>query len=359
MNKKHKETKKAIRVILKYLKKHHSSDSIAYNDKTPIYISYSRSEAGKISYITERKLKSLREHIEGFKINNETRKKHFFHTTPLKFFRKFYSVDACGYKYEEKIADLAIVLFSWENMKLRKVAPVDIPQLYKNADVVGSCMQGKPLEYLELYTKLQSGGAYAIELGGEIVGRFLYHTQNRGGNKYIYIDRIYLNTDNNTLKSKIYEKIYDRFLKSYNVIQGFNICHLSPEYRQKSSWIKYGGFVFIQLTEDCSNLDKYPYLDTYKYLDADGLYLYRAEDADADKILDCTDGGFTDYEARVCECCGARIDEDEDRYCEDVEETRCSDCAVWSDTDNCYYAEENCTYIRGNIDSYVHNDDIG
>ena len=100
-------------------------------------------------------------------------------------------------------------------------------------------------------------------------------------------------------------------------------------------------------------------MDTYKYLDADGLYLYRAEDADADKILDCTDGGFTDYEARVCECCGARIDEDEDRYCEDVEETRCSDCAVWSDTDNCYYAEENCTYIRGNIDSYVHNADIG
>ena len=359
MNKRHKETKKAIKNVLKYLKKNHSSDSIAYNDKTPIYISYSRTESGKISYITERKLKSLRENVEGFKINNESRKKYFFHTTPLKFFRKFFSVDACGYEYEEKISDLAIVLFSWENMKLRKVAPADIPQLYKDADVVGSCMSDKPLEYFELYTKLLSGGAYAIELGGEIVGRILYYNQNRGGNKYIYIDRIYLNTDNNTLKSKIYEQIYNRFLNSFDIVQGYNVTHLSSEYKKKARGINYGAFAYIELTEDCSDLDKFPYMDSYKYLDADGLYLYHDEDSDADKILDCTGGGFTDYEQRECECCGATIDEDEERYCEDVDETRCSDCAVWSDVDEVWYAEENTTYIRGNVNSYVHNDDIG
>lgn len=359
MNKKHKETKKAIKSVLKYLKKNHSSDAIAYNERTPIYISYSRSEAGKISYITERKLKALREHVEGFKINNETRKKHFFHTTPLKFFRKFYSVDACGYEYEEKIADLAVILFGWDNMNLTKVAPVDIPQLYKDADVVGSCMSDKPLEYFEIYTKLQSGGGYAVELGGEIVGRFLYYTQNRGGNKYIYIDRIYLNTDNNTLKSKIYEQIYSRFVKSYDIVQGYNVTHLSNEYKSKARGINYGAFAYIELTEDCSDLDKYPYMDTYKYLDSNGEYLYRDGDSDADKILDCTGGSYTDHEHRECECCGASIDEDDEIWCEDVGETRCRDCAVWSDVDSCYYSEENTTYISGNVDSYVHNDDIG
>ena len=83
MNKRHKETKKAIQSILKHLKKHHSSDAIEYNERTPIYISYSRSESGKISYIHERKLKQLRANIEGFKVNTETRKKYFFHTKKI------------------------------------------------------------------------------------------------------------------------------------------------------------------------------------------------------------------------------------------------------------------------------------
>ena len=103
------------------------------------------------------------------------------------------------------MAHLEYVLSGWDKLKLTKVAPKDIPQLYKEADVVGSCMSGKPLEYFEIYTKLESGGAYAINLGGEIVGRFLYHTRTINESEYIYIDRIYLNTDNNALKEKIYQ----------------------------------------------------------------------------------------------------------------------------------------------------------
>lgn len=359
MNKRHKETKKAIQRILKHLKKHHSSDAIAYNERTPIYISYSRSEAGKISYIHERKLKQLRANVEGFKVNTETRKKYFFHTTPTKFFRKFFCIDACGYEYETKVAHLEYVLSGWDKLKLTKVAPKDIPQLYKDADVVGSCMQGKPLEYFEIYTKLESGGAYAIELGGDIVGRFLYHTKKMYEKEYIYIDRIYLNTDNNTLKSKIYEQIYSRFLDSFDIVQGYNVTHLSSEYRQKSKKIKYGSFDWIRLTEDCSNLDFYPYADTFKYLDEDGRFLYLNEDSDADKLLNCTEGEYTHHEARQCEYCGARVDEEDERYCEDEQEFRCNDCAIWSDTDNCFYAQENVTYIGGNVQSYIHNDDIG
>ena len=359
MNKRHKETKKAINTIFKYYKKHHSSDAIAYHDTTPIYISYSRSEAGKISYITERKLKSLREHVDDFKINNENRKKYFFHTTPLKFFRKFYNVDGCGYDYETKVAHLEYILGGWDKMNLTKVAPQDIPQLYQDANVIGSCMSDKPLSYFEIYTKLISGGGYSIELGGDIIGRFLYYTRSIGGTQQMYIDRIYLNTDNNNLKDLIYQKIYNHFINSFDNIKGYNVSHLSSQYREKSNKISYGGFPYIEVSCDCSELDFYPYMDTYKYLDRDGIYLYKDEDRDADKILDCTDGRYNEHEKRCCECCGAELYEEDEIFCEDVDETRCESCAVWSEADNAYYAEENCTYISGNVESYVHNDDIG
>ena len=371
MNNKHKETNKAIKEVLKSLKANDEmlklsdleTKAIAYNDRTPIYISYSRSEAGKISYITEKKLKALRDNVEGFKVNNKTRKKYFFHTTPLKFFRKFYNIDDSfysSYAMAEKVAKLEYILSGWDKMKLRKVAPAMIPKLYREADVSGSCMSDKPLEYFEIYTKLESGGAYAVELGGEIVGRFLYHTQERNTQeRKIYIDRIYLNTDNNETKTLIYEHIYKHFLASFDIVQGFNIRdYLSREFRDTKG-IKYGAFDWIALTEDCSNLEHYPFMDSYKYLDADGKYLYIDEDRDADKLLDCTGGSYSDFSPRFCDCCGADILEGDEIWCEEVNESRCESCVVWSDADDCYYSEENCTYISGNVESYVHNDDIG
>ena len=364
MNKKHKETKKAINTILKYYKKHHSSDAIAYSDKTPIYISYSRTAFGRISYITERKLRAMRERVkegqlDSFTINNENRKKYFYHTTPLKFFRKFYSVDGCGQKFEKMFAQLEYILGGWDKMNLKKVAPQDIPQLYHDAKVIGSCMSDKPLSYFEIYTKLISGGAYSINLGGDIVGRFLYYTRIIGGDVQIYIDRIYLNTDNNDLKNLIYQQIYDHFINSFDKVKGYNVSHLSSEYSQKNgSKLSYGGFPYIELSSDCSELDKFPYMDSYKYLDRDGMYLYKDEDSDADKILDCTSGSYTEHETRCCECCGAEIYEEDEIWCEDVEETRCEDCARYSQVDGSWYAEENVTYISGNVESYVHNDHI-
>ena len=369
MNNKHKETNKAIKDVLKHLKAGDKmlkladleTKAIAYNEKTPIYISYSRSEAGKISYITEKKLKALRDNVEGFKVNNKTRKKYFYHTTPIKFFRKFYNIEDSffsSYAMAEKVAKLEYVLSGWSKMKLRKVSPEMIPQLYKEADVVGSCMSDKPLKFFEIYTKLESGGGYAIELGGEVVGRFLYHTQEKNPQETkIYIDRIYLRTDNNETKTLIYENIYKHFLTSFDIVQGFNTRSLSREFKQTKG-IKYGAFEWIKLTEDCSELEYYPFADSFKYLDEDGKYLYFDEDSEANKLLDCTGGSYSDYENRVCECCGASIDEDEERWCEDVSESRCEDCSVWSDADSVYYAEENATYIAGNVESYVHNNDI-
>lgn len=364
MNKRHKETKKAINAILKYYKKYHSVDAIAYNDKTPIYVSYSRTSLGRISYITERKLRAMRERVkegqlDNFTINNENRKKYFYHTTPLKFFRKFYGCGGLGHEYDTMFAKLEYILGGWDKMKLTKVAPQDIPQLYQDSKVIGSCMTDKPQEYFEIYTKLISGGAYSINLGGEVVGRFLYYTRIIGGDVQIYIDRIYLNTDNNYLKDLIYQQIYDHFINSFDKVKGYNVSHLSSEYSQKNgNKLSYGGFPYIELGCDCSELDFYPYMDTYKYLDRDGMYLYKDEDSDADKILDCTSGSYTEHETRCCECCGAEMYEEDEIFCEDVDETRCESCAVYSEVDNAHYAEENCTYIGGNIESYVHNNDI-
>ena len=81
-------------------------------------------------------------------------------------------------------------------------------------------------------------------------------------------------------------------------------------------------------------------------------------DSDTRYQFNCTGGTYEEIEQNYCECCGEPMEEDEQYWCEDVQETRCEECARYSDVDDVYYSEENVTYISGNIESYVHNDDI-
>ena len=94
--------------------------------------------------------------------------------------------------------------------------------------------------------------------------------------------------------------------------------------------------------DEVTNIDYYPYMDTFKYLDEDG-YLSYDESSEDIKVFDCTDGHYTDASC-CCEECGASINREDRIYSEIDEMQLCQDCAIYIDERGEYCSIENADY---------------
>ena len=198
----------AVKKAIKDLKKlnYKSKD---WNDKTPIYIDRSRSDSHKISYITTKKRNELKEYVNDFKFDttNATRKKYFFHTSPSKLLQKFFecTLEFNDYDTSKVLKALTQRLYKAQNIgeTFKSHTAEEIPRVYnrKSHEIVGSCMQEKPLSYFELYTcftdNLKLYAEYNKE--GALIARALFWYEN---NSY-FLDRIYINTDDCELKNEL------------------------------------------------------------------------------------------------------------------------------------------------------------
>ena len=341
--------------------------SIDWNERTPIYIDRSRTDSYKISYITTKKRNELQKFVEGFKFDttNATRKKYFFHTSPSKLLQKFFNTEIVwNAPIEKKILQtLTQRLYKAQNTgeTFRSHTAEEIPSIYtlSNHNIVGSCMQEKPTSFFELYTLFPENLKLYAEYNREsvLIARALFW---RKGEK-CFLDRIYLNTDDNELKPDLYYKFYKKVLKAEKI----ELCNFFNLHNTKGTKLtsegefyglsNYAPFSQLAPSESIDNLDNYPYLDTFQFIDDYGN-LTDCED-DYTKKLDSTSGG---YEDDVCECehCGYDTDREELIYVEDEGIEVCPDCAVWSDADQVSYLRGNCSYIGGNVESYVLTEDI-
>ena len=351
--------------------------SIYWNDKTPIYIDRSRTDSHKISYITTKKRNELKKHIKDFKFDttNATRKKYFFHTSPSKLLQKFFnSTIFWNDPTESKILQtLTQRLYKAQNTgeTFKSHTAEEIPNIYhtSNHQIVGSCMQEKPTSFFELHTLFPDNLKLYAQYNkqGVLIARALFWRTKFGTcfstKDECYLDRIYLNTDDNDLKPDLYYKFYKKVLKAENV----ELCNFYNLHHAKESKLtgegefyglsNYAPFSELAPSESIDNLEKYPYMDTFCYIDDYGNLTDREEDWC--KKLDSTSGGFEEDDS-ICDCehCGYEIDRDELIYVEDEGIEVCPDCAVWSDADNCSYLNDNCTYVGGNVESYVLTEDI-
>lgn len=355
--------KKAIQDIQKigYQKKQ-------YNTSTPIKLSFSQSDFRKVSYITEKRQNEL---IEYNQVNSKTftleqRKKYFYHTTIEKLLNKFFttSVSDC-YKCKDIIEQLKKDLFDLKKLDLKIFEGNDIPTIYSSGDneiSSMSCMQGKRSEYFEIFSDLPVK-LYTIFENGTLYARCLVWKVKRSywNKPKIYIDRIYTYAHNEPLSNHIYKRMIEKIMKLNKIdksehINAYNFRHINSDDLKGYSYCPFNEVYFK--TMSLSDFEQFPYMDSFQYgSDSEDCISTDKEDGSTHHF-DCTSGGYSDVEQITCECCGAEMHEDEQNYCEDVSETRCDDCVSFSDVDGCYYAEENCTYISGNVDSYVHNDDI-
>jgi hypothetical protein len=339
-----------------------------YNTATPIKLGFSQSDFRKISYITEKKQNELLEYKqkENKIFTKEERKKFFYHTTIEKLVNKFFT-DAVSdsYKCQEIIEQLKKNLFDLKKLDLKVFEGNDIATIYaSDSNAIGSmsCMQGKPMEYFQIYSDLPVK-LYTILENGTLYARCLVWQVNRSywANPRIYIDRIYTYAHNEPLSNHIYKRMIQAIMKANKIdktetIHAYNFKHIKSDDLKGYGFCPFGQVYFKSMK--LTDFDSFPYMDSFQYgSDSDDCISTHKED-DSSHFFDCTSGSYSDVEQIYCECCGANVNEDEQIICEDVGETRCEDCARYSETDDCYYSEENVTYIGGNVNSYVHNGDI-
>jgi len=339
-----------------------------YNTATPIKLGFSQSDFRKVSYITEKKQNQLLEYNqkENKTFTKEERKKFFYHTTIEKLVNKFFS-DAVSdnYKCQEIIEQLKNNLFDLKKLDLKVFEGGDIATIYSSdANAIGtmSCMQGKPSGYFEiykdlpvkLYTILENGTLYARCLVWKVRRSYWYDPK-------IYIDRIYTYAHNEPLSNHIYKRMIQEIMRINKIdksetIHAYNFKNIHSDDLKGYSHCPFNE-VYLK-TMSLGDFKQFPYMDTFQYgNDSDDCLSFDKEDSSS-HLFDCTSGTYSDVEQITCECCGAEMSEGEQNYCEDVGETRCDDCSRYSDVDGTYYAEENVTYIGGNVNSYVRNRDI-
>jgi hypothetical protein len=339
-----------------------------YNTATPIKLGFSQSDFRKVSYITEKKQNEL---IEYKQKDNKTftleqRKKFFYHTTIEKLVNKYFS-DAVSdnYKCYDIIEQLKKNLFDLKKLDLKVFEGNDIATIYssgENAIASMSCMQGKPSEYFQIFSDLPVK-LYTILENGTLYARCLVWEVKRSywDKPKIYIDRIYTYAHNEPLSNHIYKRMILNIMRMNKIdkseqINAYNFRHINSDDLKGRSYCPFNEVYFNSMS--LNDFDSFPYMDTFQYGNDSEDLLSIDKESDSTHFFDCTSGTYSDVEQNYCECCGSSISEDEQNYCEDVEEYRCDDCVSYSDVDGCYYAEENVTYIGGNVESYVHNDDI-
>ena len=362
-----KLVKKAVQTI-KDCTEHKAKD---YNLRTPIKLGYSLTDSKKISYITEEKQNNLKKHLSGYtaKHSAEFRKRHYYHTSPQKLVQKYFStlIDFNNVIERKSLEPLIKASFQIDSLKLQVHQAEDIPSIYANDNEnevsipsAVSCMQGKPSNWFEIYTLFNGdNGSDKVKMytlatqGGVIVARALFWTQ--GEKKYL--DRIYTSTNIDEVRTEIYNHFFLKVCKAEKVKLGdtlrtYNARHIDLKTEEIGIFFASNPYIDnLTPSEDITELDYYPYTDTFKYLNEAGE-LTQDKEGDSIKHLDSTSGGADDVEGATCECCGCDIDDDDSTYVEDEDESRCHDCAVYVEHDGEYYAVENCRYID-NLDQYV------
>ena len=107
----------------------------------------------------------------------------------------------------------------------------------------------------------------------------------------------------------------------------------------------------IQITQDnFSSLNKYPYLDTFRFFKYTSNNLVSCDEGESEIQFDQTNGDYNDNANQ--------------EYCEYSGEYYHQDDCCWSEMDGCYYYEENCRYVEErqdyvSIDYAIYNEYTG
>jgi len=130
---------------------------------------------------------------------------------------------------------------------------------------------------------------------------------------------------------------------------------LKAKFQTLNYYDAYNGSESFQVNLKHTRFDRYPYMDTFRYLNLRG-YIYN-NDHEYDYCLDCADGYHSNSE--VCDCCGDEVDRDD---LNEITRGRgrgnmyCNNCSTYLEDGDTVHFEDAvyCEYIGG----YYHQDDV-
>ena len=202
-----------------------------------------------------------------------------------------------------------------------------------------SCMRFQRCQkYLDIYVENPESCSLLILKGNtpdKIIGRALIWTIHDGpgvaGREFM--DRVYMINDSDKL-------LFEAYAKEHNIFR-------SQTYTYKIK-VKEGRY------------DYYPYMDTFTCYDYEKGILTSGVDGDEEDILGLqnTDGTASDNSGRVySEYHGEYIDEDDARYCEDVEGPVHYESTVWLEYLDIYVTDNADTVYSEYLDGNYYSED--
>ena len=241
-------------------------------------------------------------------------------------------------------------------------------------------MAGKPESYFKLYDYINecSSNNVTVKIVGFktqdlVIARGLLwcktYRDALGGitAKAYFLDRIYIhNKLQNSSFAKLQFELYQTIRKYYKAdeLRAFNKTQIESyilhKYDNTEKFIFKCKFshpsfcVGVEGYED--TIRNYPYMDTFKYIDESDILSIDDCD-DTVKILDQTDGHYTESNNCCCDECGDAVHSDESIYSEIDDATLCEDCAVYIDERDSYANRSN-SYYNDYSGTYHHEDDI-
>ena len=360
-------TLKAINYLSIYANK--SKDFEAFK-----YIERSKSNPLQVSYIKQEKIHSLLEYT-GIKIKGtpEQRKKYFVNTSINKLLNAMFTNE------ESRIQDVSIDIDKQFRKDFTSKAEFfisdDVKGFYsrENKEFIynnnGSCMEGKPANYFDIYSNF-------LNVGNSIIARAMLWTKETESfevckdtpncsekvrTKQYFLDRIYIGNDfKNSNEEQLQLKLHTLVKRMLRVkkLNCYSAYHINRyiESNIQSNLTNLDNRVFkiganepsfsIQIKNDTFHqLECYPYADTFRYgKELSENIRFSPEEEQSDYILEDTGGEYTEGSSGFCECCEDRVDEDYLHYSECEEEYLCDNCSEYIEEREDVCREDNATY---------------
>lgn len=347
-----------------------------------------------VSYISQGKINGIKENT-GIVIGNrptaEQRKKYFTQTSINKLLKKLFVINTSEESKKLETISQEVDDFLKSSLDYEFKITNKIPQFYSDegANYNGSCMAGKPTEYFQIYDLINDSKKTIVQMvyfqsGDEILARALLWRhqykvnkvcENTGEilktttKKFFYLDRIYINSKlQNVCFSELQFKLFKRVRQTYKIdnLPCYNKTHIESYILRKYEHTDTKKFKFmcdratppfvVSLDfDEVTDLNYFPYLDTFRYLDEDGYLSH--EPSDAKRIFDQTDGHYTEADTNCCDECGDYVDRDDEIYSELTDETLCQECAIYIDERDEYCNINNATY-NNYTGSYHYDGDL-
>ena len=330
------------------------------------YIERSKSNPLQVSYIKQEKIESLLEYT-GLKIKgtDEQRKKYFVNTSINKLLSSMFVNEQSRIERISQDIDTQFRKDFTDNANFFITDDVVGYYSQENKDYIynrnGSCMEGKPSNYFEIYDnflniKTQIVG---LKVGNSVVARAMLWTKGTEEKKF-YLDRIYISSEfKNSNEEELQLKLHTLVKRMLRVkkLDCYSAYHLNRHIENNlisvnvpsTKVFKIGDteppFTIQIETNTFENLDAYPYADTFRYgRELSNNIRFSTDEDDVTYILDNTDGEFTEGGGNYCECCEENVSEDYGSYSEVEEEWLCQDCSEYLEDRGDICRESNTIY---------------